>query len=110
MLTILHLILPNSSVQGLWLDEEVAWFRSYYTCYYNQYFQIKPSEEENDKRKIFVANLLEDALEKKDEVPPTDACVSWICDPSLVWRRTVEQNLEIWAYFGNDSRVWEDHT
>ena len=99
MLTILHLILPNSSVQGLWLDEEVARFRSYYTCYYNQYFQIKPSEEENAKRKKFVANLLEDALEKKDEVPPTDACVSWICDPSLVWRRTVEQNLEIWAYF-----------
>ena len=103
MLTILHLILANRSVQGFWLDEEVARFRSYYTCYYNQYFQIKP-EEDNPKRKKFVANLLEDALEKKDEIPPTDACVAWICDPSLVWRRTVERNLEIWAYFALEGR------
>ena len=98
MLTSLHLILANSSVQRFWLDEEVDRFRSYYTCYYNQYFQIK-ADEDNPKRKKFVANLLEDALERKDEVPPTDACVSWMCDPSLVWRRTVERNLEIWAYF-----------
>ena len=100
MITIPHLIFSNSSVEGkgLWLEEEVARFRSYYTCYYNQYFQIKP-DEENPKRKKFVESLLEDALEKKDEIPPTDACVSWICDPSLVWRRTVEDNLEIWAYF-----------
>ena len=103
MLTILHLILANRSVQGFWLDEEVARFRSYYTCYYNQYFQIKP-EEDNPKRKKFVANLLEDALEKKEEIPPTDACVAWICDPSLVWRRTVERNLEIWAYFALEGR------
>ena len=103
MLTILYLILLSSKVEGLWLDEEVARFRSYYTCYYNQYFQIKP-EDDNPKRKKFVANLLEDALEKKDEIPPTDACVAWICDPSLVWRRTVERNLEIWAYFALEGR------
>ena len=92
------LIFPNICVKALWLDEGVARFRSYYTCYYNQYFQIK-ADEDNPKRKKFVASLLEDALAKKDEVPPTDACVSWICDPSLVWRRTVQHNLEIWAYF-----------
>ena len=103
-LAIVHLILLNSSVEGLWLDEEVARFRSYYTCYYNQYFQIKPEEGDNPKRKTFVDSLLEDALEKKDEVPPTDACVSWICDPSLVWRRTLERNLEIWAYFALEGR------
>ena len=103
-LTIVHLILLNSSVEGLWLDEEVARFRSYYTCYYNQYFQIKPEERDNPKRKTFVDSLLEDALENKDEVPPTDACVSWICDPSLVWRRTLERNLEIWAYFALEGR------
>ena len=100
MLSTLHLVFTKSSVEsgGLWLDEEVARFRLYYTCYYNQYFQIEPNEE-NPKRKKFVESLLEDAMGKKDEVPPTDACVSWICDPSLVWKRTVEDNLEIWAYF-----------
>ena len=103
MLVIVHLLLLNSKVEGVWLDEEVARFKSYYTCYYNQYLQIKPHED-NPKRKKFVASLLEDALEKKDEVPPTEACVSWICDPSLVWRRTIERDLEIWAYFALEGR------
>ena len=109
MPVILHLIF-NSIVQGVWLDEDVSRFKSYYTCYYNKYFQVK-SEEDNPNRKKFVASLLEDALKKKGEVAPTEACVSWMCDPSLVWSRTLEDNLEIWAYFapqGHFIESWGD--
>ena len=108
MPVILHLIF-NSSAQGVWLDKEVSRFKSYYTCYYNKYFQVK-SDEDNPNRKKFVASLLEDAL-KKGEVAPTEPCVSWMCDPSLVWSRTLEDNLEIWAYFapqGHFIESWGD--
>ena len=97
MPVILYLIF-NSSAQGVWLDKEVSMFKSYYTCYYNKYFQVK-FDDDNPNRKKFVASLLEDALKKKGEVAPTEACVSWMCDTSLVWSHTLEDNLEIWAYF-----------
>ena len=57
-----------------------------------------------------MASLLEDAL-KKGEVAPTEPCVSWMRDPSLVWSRTLEDNLEIWAYFapqGHFIESWGD--
>ena len=83
MPVILYLIF-NSSAQGVWLDMEVSMFKSYYTCYYNKYFQVK-FDDDNPNRKKFVASLLEDALKKKGEVAPTEPCVSWMCDPSLHW-------------------------
>ena len=105
MPVILYLIF-NSSAQGVWLDKEVSMFKSYYTCYYNKYFQVK-FDDDNPNRKKFVASLLEDALKKKGEVAPTEACVSWMCHPSLVWSRTLENNFEIWAFFAHQGHFIE---
>jgi hypothetical protein len=72
-------------------------FGAYYTCYYNQYFGVKP-DGNNSRRESFVRSLLADSA-KKDEGPPSSACVEWMCDPGLVWRRGEEQGLEVWAYY-----------
>jgi hypothetical protein len=72
-------------------------FRAYYTCYYNQYFGVKPAGN-NSRRDSFVQSLLADST-KKGEAPPSEACVKWMCDPGLVWSRREEAGLEVWAYY-----------
>ena len=56
--------------------------RNYYNCYFYKYFGLN-STERVAQRIDFVEKMLE---KKRPEsvIPPTQACVEWMCDKNLV--------------------------
>ena len=72
-------------------------FRSYYSCYFNKYFNLDP-DAEDASRDAFVSGLLENALAAV-EVSPTHSCVEWICDENLICQKLAHESLEVWAYY-----------
>ena len=69
--------------QAVTSDEGEQQFRLYYSCYFNKYYGI-PSNQSSSNRELFVSSLLVEAKAKEEEAPSED-CVVWMCEESLVW-------------------------
>ena len=97
--------LPNSMSQYVNDSSGINNFRSYYSCYFNKYFNLDP-DAEDASRDAFVSGLLENALAAV-EVSPTPSCVEWICDENLIWQKLVKESLEVWAYYAQEGSTVE---
>lgn len=98
LLALLPGLLLGHRVAGAWPEGGVARFEEYYACYYNQYFNLTAGAVAGPRRAKFVRSLL-GAARAKGEEPPSRACVAWMCDPGLVWRRSEAAGVQVWAYF-----------
>ena len=95
------------------VDPGVQNLHDYYSCYFNKYFNLS-SEEESERRDQvllyltpslallsvspqFVTSLLVSAV-RSNQSSPSDDCVSWMCDPHLLWRVWTVAGLQVWAY------------
>lgn len=71
-------------------------FTDYYTCFYEKHYELY--KEMFPRVETFLASVLAQVETEGGADPPSDACLGWMCDPSLRWRLLTRGTLRFWTY------------
>ena len=96
-------------------------YRTYFTCYYNKYNNIENSSLTNLERDGFVMYAVNESVGAGyaggasicfsfsfvylREPSPSNHCVDWMCDEQVLWLRSMEDSLEIIAYYSTENNT-----
>ena len=95
--------------QGYCMDQNSEeTFSKFYNCYFAKYFNIPVGQSLPQLEDL--VNTTVKKFMAEGEKTPTQDCLLWICDKNLQWKRTITEELEIWAYYAEEGRLvdsWE---
>ena len=71
-------------------------FTDYYTCFYEKHLELY--REAFPEVDAFLDSVVAQVQAEGGAEPPSEACLRWICDPSLRWILLTEGEFRFWTY------------